>query len=81
MDPVNDTPVNSWRAKMLHAEKVDSGISFQGGKGYGGNTTGWPQKRLIGNAIQFTRPKFRTLIKDLPVGNRNVWSKNPVYGK
>ena len=81
MDPVNDTPSTSWRAKMAHAELVDSGITFQGGKGYGGNSTAWPQKRLIGNAIHFTRPKFRTLIKDLPVGNRNIWSNNPVYGK
>lgn len=81
MDPVNDTPTNSWRAKMAHAEKVDSGITFQGGKGYGGSITAFPQKRLVGNALQFTRPKFRTLIKDVPLGNRNVWSQNAVYGK
>ena len=58
MDPVNDTPVNSWRTKMAYAEKVDSGITFQGGKGYGGGgSNAIARERLIGNSINYTRTK------------------------
>ena len=74
MDPTTQHMRNTWRAKMIHAEKVDSGITFQGGQGFGGSITAFPHKRLVGNAPIYTRAKFNPLIKNVPLGNKNNWA-------
>ena len=40
-------PKSSWRFKMEHREKVDAGITFQGGQGYGGSPLYWGQGNTL----------------------------------
>ena len=62
-------PKSSWRFKMEHGEKVDAGITFQGGQGYGGVNDAFAYKRTQttgGNKL--TRVKQRSLIGSSNIG-------------
>ena len=63
----------SWRTKMAFAVEVDKGITWQGGRGYGGHWTAWSKHRLSKGGAHLTRPKFRPYITGNPVGNKNLW--------
>ena len=62
-------PKSSWRFKMEHREKVDAGITFQGGQGYGGANAGFAYKRTqTTGGTKLTRVKQRSLIGSSNIG-------------
>ena len=75
----NDAPMG-WRTKMKRAETVDAGITFQGGKGYGGHWTAWNRHRLDPAGKRLTRSKFLPYITNNTIGNHQYRKVGKLYG-
>ena len=74
----NDAP-KGWRTKMKLAESVDSGITFQGGNGYGGSWTALNKSRLTPGGERLTRPRFRPHITNNNLGNNQFRNVGKLY--
>ena len=74
----NDAP-KGWRTKMKLAESVDSGITFQGGKGFGSHSIALNKSRLTPGGERLTRPRFRPHITNKNLGNNQFRNVGKLY--